>query len=315
MVRDNTGQEGLFSQQSDRVRDLGHRFRRLTKASSRPLRSFDTPAGFNFGLQSFGHGPPIVFLTNGLFSRVALGDLPRQLANVGRVTVIELQGLNPHTRLVEGLSDYRSETLADAFESAIKSVDATEELVIISQGVNVLLASEWARHHPERVRGLCFIDGLTAPVSLDRLSNIWAKLVEDVEPLGPFAVNYDAALLNGIYGVLAGGSGTEAADRLAAHAEHHRSDLQRLASIANMPVEHLFPVASTHAQTIDTWLRSASMPKLFIDSQPFVFGDTAAEREYPNQTVVRVNGPGLATIAAPGLTEQFIRLWLHQLSA
>jgi haloalkane dehalogenase len=312
MVRDNTGQEGLFSHESGRLGGLGQRFRRLTTTSSRAVRSFDTSAGFNFGLQSFGHGPPIVFLTNGVFSPAAMGDLPRQLADVGRVTVIELRGLNPHTRLVEGLSDYHTETLANEFGTAIRSVDATEELVIISQGVNVLIASEWARSHPERVRGLCFIDGLTAPVSLDRLSGIWAQLVEDVEPLGPFDVNYDPAILRGIADVLAGASGTDVADRLA-QAEHDRSNVLRLASIANIPVEHVAPVASKHAQTIDTWLRSASMPKLFIDSQPFVFGDAAAEREYPNETVVRVNGPGLATIAAPGLTEQFIRLWLRQL--
>ena len=296
-----------------RQRSYGKKLRRLVSAAGSMKHAHCTAAGLEFTVRSFGTGHPIVFLCGGAFRTATLGELPRQLGDIGRVHVVELGEITAEADTAVALADYRTPSLASAFDDALRIIGARQGLILIGQGTNGLVAAEWARRHPDRVLALGFIDGLTAPLALDELTPQWADWATQLDETGLSTHFGSTTFANDVAAVLAGSKSSDVCRKLSYELQASPSALPLIASIANLPIEEVSARAGANAVAINEWLQSSSVSKLFVDSQPFLFGTKTAPRTYPNQTVVRVSGPGHSTVAAPGLTQQFMRIWLHQL--
>ena len=135
-----------------------------------------------------GEGDPIVFQHGNPTSSYLWRNIMPPLASRGRCIAVDLIGMGDSDKLDDpGPESYRylehREYLFKAWE--MLGVDRDVTLVIHDWGS--ALGFDWASQHPERVRGICYMEGIPCPISWDELT--WPRQIPlDGEPADVAAI-------------------------------------------------------------------------------------------------------------------------------
>lgn len=111
-----------------------------------------------------GDGPPMVLLHGNPTSSYLWRDLIPRLAPIGRVIAPDLIGMGDSDPLPEpGPDSYRFVDHRAHLEAFLDALVPDEPLVLVGHDWGGVLAFDWARRHPTRVRGLAYTETIVRP--------------------------------------------------------------------------------------------------------------------------------------------------------
>jgi haloalkane dehalogenase len=277
--------------------------------------------GLTMAYREEGAGDPIVFLhgnpTSSYLWRAVLGPTARH----GRCLAPDLIGMGGSDKLPDaGPGSYRFVEQRRFLDGLLDELGVRERVVLVGHDWGGVLAIDWARRHPDAVRGIAYLETLVAPVASgdphepdpgffgplrgpdgERLVLADNVFVETVLPAGTLRTLTDEE--RAAYRAPFGEPG-----------EGRRPTLTwpREIPIDGVPADVAAVVAANAA-----WMASAPVPKLFVNGDPgaILTGPARALcRTWPAQTEVTV--PGLHFLpedSAPRIAGA-LDAWLSSLS-
>lgn len=122
--------------------------------------------GLRMAYREVGRGDPIVFLHGNPTSSYLWRNVLGWAAPFGRCVAPDLIGMGSSDKL-PGVGDdrYRFVEHRRHLAALLAELGVTDRVVLVGHDWGGVLAVDWARHHPEAVRGIAYLETLVAPVS------------------------------------------------------------------------------------------------------------------------------------------------------
>ena len=267
-----------------------------------------------------GKGAPIVLLHgNPTYSYIWRNVIPH-LSSLGHCIAPDLIGMGQSDKLPSsGPERYRYPEQRAYLFDLFDALGATEGVVLILHDWGAALGFEWARRHPDAVRGIAYLEPLLMPLTWDLFPPPAVEafkamrspqgeqmcLQENffVEQVIPMAVMRDLS-----------------PEELAAYRKPYGEPGEGRRPTLTWPRE--IPVEGEPAEVAEileancAWLAESEVPKLFIRADPgmMVTGPVAERcRGFPNQTEVVVRGAHYAQEDSPDEIGKAIAAWLKAL--
>jgi haloalkane dehalogenase len=284
-------------------------------------RKFCDIAGRRLAYLEAGSGPPIVLLHGNPTSSYLWRNIIPRIASKGRVIAPDLIGHGDSDKLPasEGAARYSFERAFSYLDAMLSELDADTRLTLVLHDWGSALGFHWARLHPDRVRGLVYMESIVAPWAS------WADWPEKARGIfqGFRSPNGEELILRRnlfIERVLPGSVLRELSIEELWHyyapfvIEADRQTMlnwPRLLPIAGEP-SHMVAVVQLYAD----WLRQSQVPKLFINAEPgsiLVGAQREFCRSWPNQTEVTVKGLHFIQEDSPDEIGHAVAGWLSAL--
>jgi haloalkane dehalogenase len=135
--------------------------------SAAPLaRKFCEVNGRRLAYAEIGAGRPLVLLHGNPTSSYLWRNIVPHLATSGRVIVPDLIGHGESEQLPahQGPGRYSFEVAYIYLDGMLTGIGATSEVTMVLHDWGSALGFHWACNHPERVRGLAYMEGFVMPL-------------------------------------------------------------------------------------------------------------------------------------------------------
>jgi haloalkane dehalogenase len=265
---------------------------------------------------------PIVFLHgNPTSSFLWRGVLPHVEASGRRLIAPDLIGMGDSDKIPAGAEPdrYRFTSHARYLDAFIDSVVGTDTLTLVLHDWGGALGFDWAYRHQQRVRAIAYMETFVAPLTLEDLPESFHPTLKAVRSSAGEALVLDENMF--IEKMLPGL--TQRMLSVDEMAEYRRPFLQ--AGDDRWPTlqwAREVPLSGEPADVHDRiaaysgWLKTASVPKLFIGAEPGVFITGRIRRlasSFPNQQGVVVGGLHFVQEDNPDQVGRAIAGWLKQI--
>ena len=264
-----------------------------------------------------GVGAPIWLLHGNPTYSYIWRNVIAHLTGLGRCIAPDLIGMGGSDKLPDsGRGRYRYAEHRDYLFSLMDKVTPTEKVVLVVHDWGGALGFDWARNHPERVRGIAMMEPLLMPYTWESFpppavepfkamrSDAGEQMCLEenffVEQVIPMAVMRDLG---------------EA--EMTAYREPYPEPGEGRRATLTWPRE--IPIEgepADNARVLETncdWLDQSEVPKLFLNAEPgMMVGKAAAERvrNFPNTTEVTVSGAHYVQEDSPDAIGAAIAEWL-----
>jgi haloalkane dehalogenase len=243
-----------------------------------------------------GQGDPIVLLHGNPTSSYLWRNVIPHVEPHGRCIAPDLIGMGDSEKLPDsGPDSYTFVEHRRYLDAVLAALGVAGDVTLVGHDWGSALAFDWARRHPDAVRGIAYMEAIVQPVSWGQWSAETRSFFEMLRsPAGEQMVLLDNLFVESLLPqrVLRTLSATEMDTYRRPYrepGEGRRPTLTwpRQLPIDGQPVDVVDIVASSAA-----WLAGSPVPKLFINADPGTV--SADERElcrgWPNQTEVTVRG-------------------------
>ena len=241
-----------------------------------------------------GRGDPVVLLHGNPTSSYLWRNVIPHVAPVGRCLAPDLIGMGDSGKAPAG--SYR-------FVDHARYLDAWFDAAGIERGVTLVmhdwgsaLGFHWARRHPERVRGLVYMEALVRPVTWEEWPDSARKIFQAMRsPAGEEMVLVKNVFVERILpaSVLRGLTDEEMAVYRRPYREPGESRRPTLTWPREIPIGGEPPDVVAIVDAYARWLAQSDIPKLFVNADPGTIL-TGPQREFcrrwPNQQEVTVRG-------------------------
>lgn len=248
----------------------------------------------NMAYVDVGAGNPIVFLHGNPTSSYLWRNIIRRLEQAGRCIAPDLMGMgdsDPSPRRCYRLFEHTA--YLDAFIDRL----ALREVCLVLQDWGVPLGIDWARRHPDRVRGIVHMEGLVRSMTWAEWPSATRDFVRALKSeAGERLVLEENQILEGFLtlGTMRPLSAVELARYRRPYQDTPASRQPTLDLAREIPLEGLPPDACAMIDANAQWLRGAQdVPKLFINGDPGLNVTGAIRdfvRTFPNQAEITVRG-------------------------
>ena len=265
-----------------------------------------------------GNGIPIVFLHGNPTSSYLWRRVLPHLKGFGRLIAPDLIGMGDSDKIPAGAEPdrYRFASHARYLDAFIDEVVGTQPLTLVLHDWGAL-GFDWAYHHQQRARAIAYMETLVAPLTLEDLPESFHPTLNAVRSSAGEALVLDENMfvekvLPGLtQRVLSNEEMAEYRRPYLAPGEGRLPILQwpREAPLSGEPVDVHDRIAAYSA-----WLKTAPLPKLFIDAEPGVFITGRIRRlasSFPNQHRVVVGGLHFVQEDSPDEIGKAIARWLE----
>lgn len=269
-----------------------------------------------------GAGRPIVFQHGNPTSSYLWRNILPHLADLGRCIAIDLIGMGDSDKLPgSGPARYTYAEHQRYWSAALHALGVEQDVILVLHDWGTALGFDWAWAHPSAVAGICYMEGMVAPMEWSD----WPVDAVDLfkafrSPAGEDLVLRDNVFIEQVFPSAMLCKLTEEdmdvyrAPYLAA-GEDRRPTLSwpRQLPIEGQPID-----VTTVVEDYSKWIASSTVPKLFINAEPGMIL-TGRLREYArswnNQQEVTV--PGLHFIQEDSSAEitAALRAWLPSIPA
>jgi haloalkane dehalogenase len=253
--------------------------------------------GLRMAYRETGSGPPIVFLHGNPTSSYLWRNILRPLAHHGRCVAPDLVGMGASDPLPDsGPGRYRFVEHREYLDALLVALGIDRDVVIVGHDWGGVLGIDWARRHPDAVRGIAYMETLVAPVS-------WhGENAPDPGLFGPLrtAAGEPLVLRDNVFVEKVLPAGTRRAltdDEMAAYrapyVEPGESRRPTLTWPREIPIDgHPADVAAIVSANA-AWMAAAPVPKLFVNGDPGALLTGPLRelcRRWPHQREVTVPG-------------------------
>jgi len=240
-----------------------------------------------------GAGDPVVFLHGNPTSSYLWRNVIPHVEPVGRCLAPDLIGMGDSGKAPA--DSYRFVDHARYLDAWFKTL-ALRRVTLVVHDWGSALGFHWARRHPERVRGVVYMEALVRPVTWAEWPDAARKIFQAMRsPAGEEMVLQKNVFVERILpaSVLRGLTAAEMAVYLRPFLEPGESRRPTLTWPRQIPVDgepaDVVAIVDAYAQ----WLAGSDLPKLFINADPGTIL-TGAQREFcrgwPNQQEITVRG-------------------------
>ncbi|MDT7582159.1 MAG: haloalkane dehalogenase [Pseudonocardiales bacterium] len=122
--------------------------------------------GLTMAYREAGDGDPVVFLHGNPTSSYLWRDVLGRVAHRGRCLAPDLVGMGASDKLpAAGPGSYRFVEHRRFLDGLLDVLDVRERVVLVGHDWGGVLAIDWARRHPDAVRGIAYLETLAAPLA------------------------------------------------------------------------------------------------------------------------------------------------------
>lgn len=264
-----------------------------------------------------GDGDPIIFQHGNPTSSYLWRNIMPELAGHGCCIAVDLIGMGDSDKLDNaGPDSYRYVEHRDYLFAAWEQLGLTENITFVIHDWGSALGFDWARQHPDKVRGIAYMEGIVKPMG-------WEDWPEAIRPLfqGFRSEAGESMVLEKnvfVERVLPGSVLRELTEsEMAVYRRPYESAGESRRPTLTWPRQ--IPLdgepADVHAivAAYADWLRRSTVPKLFINAEPGAIL-TGSQREFcrrfPNQSEVTVAGSHFIQEDSPAEIAAAICAWL-----
>lgn len=253
------------------------------------------------GLRMFcreaGQGDPVLFLHGNPTSSYLWRHVIPEVADQARCIAPDLIGMGRSDKLpVAGPGSYRFHEHRRYLDALLEQLDLGERVTLVLHDWGSALGFDWARRHPERVRGIAYMEALVRPLRWEEWPVASRSLFAALRsPTGEELILEKNVFIERILP----GSILRPLDReeMDAYRAPFRDPGESRRVMLSWPRE--IPLDGEPADVHDIvaayaeWLRHSELPKLFINAEPgaiLVGAQREFCRDWPNQLEVTVPG-------------------------
>jgi haloalkane dehalogenase len=264
-----------------------------------------------------GRGDPIVFLHGNPTSSYLWRNVIPYLAERGRCVAPDLIGMGDSEKLPDsGPGRYRFVEHSQYLDELLAALGVRERVTLVLHDWGSALGFDWANRHRDAVRGIAYMEAIVKPLTWDE----WPPPVRPVfqglrSPAGEQMILEQNVFVEQI---LPGAILRKLSDaEMAVYRRPFREPGEGRRPTLSWPRE--IPVDGEPADVVEIvraygdWLRTAPVPKLFIDADPgAILRGSAREfcRAWSHQTEVRVKGVHFVQEDSPDEIGRAIAEWL-----
>jgi haloalkane dehalogenase len=240
-----------------------------------------------------GAGDPVVFLHGNPTSSYLWRNVIPHVESVGRCLAPDLVGMGDSGRAPAG--SYRFVDHARYLDAWFEALGLTR-VTLVAHDWGSALGFHWARRHPERVRGIAYMEALVRPVTWEEWPEVARQVFQAMRsPAGEEMVLTKNVFVERILprSVLRGLGEVEMAVYRRPYLEPGESRRPTLTWPRQIPIEGEPADVVAIADAYSRWLATSDVPKLFVNADPGVIL-TGPQREFcrrwPNQREITVRG-------------------------
>jgi len=256
----------------------------------RHVRTLDTEMAY----VDTGSGAPVVFLHGNPTSSYLWRNVIPHVEPVGRCLAPDLVGMGDSGKAPSG--SYRFNDHARYLDAWFDATGIDRDVTLVMHDWGSALGFHWAARHPDRVRGLVYMEAIVRPLTWEE----WPEVARNVfqamrSPAGEEMVLQKNVFVERILplSVLRG----LGEDEMAIYRRPYREPGESRRPTLTWPRE--IPIAGAPADVVaiverySRWLATSDVPKLFVNADPGTIL-TGAQREFcrrwPNQREITVRG-------------------------
>ena len=284
-----------------------------------PTRFVDVN-GKRMAYVELGEGDPIVFQHGNPTSSYLWRNIMPHLAGQGRCLAIDLIGMGQSDKLDNpGPDSYRFVEHREYLDAALAALEVTANVTWVVHDWGSALGFDWCKRHPDKVRGICYMEGIVRPLTWDEWPDAARKIFQGFRSPAGEELILEKNLF--VENVLPGSVLRKLTDRemevyrrpFLNPGEDRRPTLTwpRQIPIEGEPEDVVQIVADYSG-----WLLSFESPKLFINAEPGAILTGVQRqfcRDFPNQEEVTVAGSHFLQEDSPDEIGTAISRWLRGL--
>ncbi len=251
-----------------------------------------------------GTGDPVVFLHGNPTSSYLWRNVIPHVERVTRCLAPDLIGMGDSGKSAGG--SYRFADHARYLEAWLDALGLVRNVVLVVHDWGSALGFDWAWRHPERVRGVAYMEAIVQPLTWEQWPGPARVVFQAMRsPAGEEMVLQKNVFVDRILpaSVLRGLTEAEMAVYRRPYREPGESRRPTLTWPREIPIDgqpaDVVAIVARYAQ----WLAASLLPKLFVNADPGVIL-TGAQREFcrswPNQREVTVKGSHFIQEDSPG---------------
>ena len=266
-----------------------------------------------------GHGDPIVFLHgNPTFSYVWRNILP-YVQDFGRILAPDLIGMGDSQKLPEsGPDSYTFVEHRRYLDALLEALDVRERVTLIGHDWGAALAFDWARRHPDAVRGIAYMEAVAGTSSWSEMPEVARARFQALRsPQGEQMVLEQNSFIefNLPRTILRTLTDEEMNEYRRPFAQPGEARRPTLSWPRQLPIEGEPADVTEIVTASDQWLSQSLVPKLLIQAVPGTQSPDrlALNRAWPAQSEVSVRGHHTPQEDSPDEIGQAIASWLQHL--
>ncbi len=293
-------------------------------ANAQPFHSLATREilGRRMAYIDYGAGRPIVFQHGNPTSSYLWRNVMRGCDGLGRLIACDLIGMGGSDKIEgEGDARYGWDVHYAHLDALWQSLDLGDGIVLVLHDWGSALGFQWAMDHPERVAGIVYMEAIVGPMTWSEWPEGGRRMFQGFRSEAGESLILDRNLF--IDRVLPGSilralSDDEMAHYRAPYPDPGEARRPMLAWPRLLPVDGEPADFVERARNYGEFLRTSSIPKLFINADPgSILVGSAREycRSWANQREITV--PGLHFIQEDSAAEiaTGIRAFVRELNA
>jgi haloalkane dehalogenase len=253
-----------------------------------------TVDGVRLAYREAGSGRRVVFLHGNPTSSYLWRDVIPPVSALARCVAPDLAGMGSSGTSPD--NRYRFVDHRRYVEAFLEALDLTSDVILVGHDWGGVLATDWARRHPDAVRGIAYLETLVAPVTWDSPNAPAPELFRRLRgPEGERLVLEENVFIETVLpsGTLRKLTDDELAEYRAPYVEPGESRRPMLTWAREIPIDGMpFDVHDIVAANAE-WMAASRVPKLFINGDPgaLLNGPLREQcRRWPNQREVTVPG-------------------------
>lgn len=264
-----------------------------------------------------GAGDPMVFLHGNPTSSYLWRNVMPHLERLARCLAPDLIGMGQSGKSPSG--SYRFVDHARYLDAWFEALGLTLNVTLVAHDWGSALAFYWAHRHPDRVKGIIYMEAVVQPVTWKEWPEAARAIFQAMRsPAGEEMILEKNVFVERILpaSVLRGLTDEEMAVYRRPYLEPGESRRPTLTWPREIPVDGEPADVVEIVRRYGEWLSASDVPKLFINAEPGAIL-TGRQREFcrtwPNQREVTVKGIHFIQEDSPGEIGQAIAEWYGSL--
>lgn len=289
--------------------------------TSRPPKQFVSAAGRQMAYVEQGAGMPVVFLHGNPTSSYLWRNVMPHVGDRGRCLAPDLIGMGDSDKLPDSRpGTYRFVTHRHYLDAWFDAVLPEGPVTLVIHDWGSALGFDWARRHPDRVRGIAYMEAIVQPFSWSQ----WPAALHDVfralrSESGESMVLEDNIFVEKVLpgAILRSLAEEELAEYRRPFAEPGEGRRPTLDWPREIPLDGTPEDTTAVVEAYGRWMAESPLPKLFVNAEPGAILVGAARdfcRQWPNQREVTVKGSHFIQEDAPDAIGQAVADWLDTLT-
>ncbi|MYA51116.1 MAG: haloalkane dehalogenase [Chloroflexi bacterium] len=264
-----------------------------------------------------GDGDPVVFLHGNPTSSYLWRNVIPHLSGQARCLAPDLIGMGDSGKAPGG--SYRFADHARYLDAWFDALGLTGHVVLVGHDWGSALGFDWACRHPDRVKGVAYMEGIVRPMTWDE----WPEQARNIfqamrSPAGEEIVLQKNVFVERVLpaSIMRTLTEEEFAVYRRPYLEPGESRRTTLTWPRQIPLDGEPADVVALVQRYADWLAASGLPKLFVNAEPGIIL-TGAQREFcrtwPNQREVTVRGLHFVQEDSPDEVGQALATWYASL--